>query len=262
MDSNLFEKKMRRGEAYHNLRVLDGNFIVIRLDGRGFSKLTKKAGFAKPFDSGFAQMMAAAMEATAREMGALYAYTESDEISILLPRHTQLFDREVEKLVSLSASVCSVAFNAVVPRYYHGHFPTLMAHFDARLWVGATEQDVVDYFSWRMADAERNSLLGLAYWSLRQRGLGKGAATSRLHGLGRPQLHDLLHEMGLNWNDLITWKKRGVGLRRTQRTFTAFNRGLKREELVTRSRIEVDWDIPYGDEYRQMIRDLVTPKEA
>lgn len=260
MDSNLFEKKMRRGEMYHNMRVLDGSFIVIRLDGRGFSKLTKKMGFRKPFDLGFARLMAEAMEATAREMGALYAYTESDEISILLPRHADFFDREVEKLVSLSAAVCSVAFNEASYKHYHH---TLMAYFDSRLWVGATEQDVVDYFSWRMADAERNSLLGLAYWTLRDRGLGRGTATTRLHGLGRPQLHDLLHEeLGLNWNDLPAWQKRGIGLRRVERTFTAFNRGLKREEIVTRSRIEIDWEIPYGDEYRQMIRNLVTPKEA
>ena len=43
--------------------------------------------------------MAETAKALLSSLQGTYAYTESDEISVLLPRHADLFDREVEKLV-------------------------------------------------------------------------------------------------------------------------------------------------------------------
>jgi tRNA(His) guanylyltransferase len=45
------------------------------------------------------------------ELNAIYGYTESDEISVLFHRDTDLFDREIEKLVSISAGVASSVFS-------------------------------------------------------------------------------------------------------------------------------------------------------
>jgi len=249
MKKELFETKMRRGEMYHNLRVLDGNFVVMRMDGRGFSKLTKARGFVKPFDPEFNGHMLKATEAVTREFGGLIGYTESDEISVLLPASSDHFDREVEKLVSLAASVTSVAFSVA---------SGITAHFDARLWVGSGVQDVVDYFSWRMADAERNSLQGSAYWALRQRGLSRRQATQRCHGQGKAGLHELLHSLGLNWNNLATWEKRGVAIRRIGTTREGYDPVKKEVVQVQRSSLEIDWDLPYGDEYREMIRKIAS----
>lgn len=67
-------------------------------------------------------------------------------LSVLLDPSFDLFDREVEKLVSISASVAAAAFTHAVGE---------PVHFDSRVWMGAAVQDVVDYFSWRQADAAR-----------------------------------------------------------------------------------------------------------
>ncbi|MEP0832344.1 tRNA(His) guanylyltransferase Thg1 family protein [Microcoleus sp. AS-A8] len=40
MDSDRFEQKMRSLEYFHSLRLLPGAWVVIRVDGRGFSRFT------------------------------------------------------------------------------------------------------------------------------------------------------------------------------------------------------------------------------
>ncbi|MGZ6390495.1 MAG: tRNA(His) guanylyltransferase Thg1 family protein, partial [Ktedonobacterales bacterium] len=49
MDNDEFEKRMRELEYFHQLRALPGAWIVLRLDGRGFSRFTASR-FEKPFD--------------------------------------------------------------------------------------------------------------------------------------------------------------------------------------------------------------------
>lgn len=84
--------------------------------------------------------MVAAAEALVVELEGSYAYTESDEISVLLSPRWDLFDRSVEKLVSVSAGIASAAFT---------HACGEPAHFDSRVWLGTGVSDVVDYFRWQ-----------------------------------------------------------------------------------------------------------------
>ena len=110
MNPDEFERRMRAGECFHALKVPPGTWAVLRLDGRCFSRLTE-ARFDKPFDLRFHDLMCETSRALVVDLGALYAFTESDEISVLLPRGSTLFDREVEKLVSVSASIASSTFS-------------------------------------------------------------------------------------------------------------------------------------------------------
>ena len=87
MKADDLEAKMRAGECYHSLRVPPGAFIVIRVDGRLFSRLTERL-VEKPFDRTFHEWMIKAAEGLLTTLQAVYAYTESDEISVLLPRET------------------------------------------------------------------------------------------------------------------------------------------------------------------------------
>ena len=93
MKSDSLEDRMRRLECYHSMAVLPGAWMVIRVDGRSFTRLTKV--FEHPFDPKFHDYMVATALALLVEMGGLYAFTESDEISVLLPRETDLFGREI-----------------------------------------------------------------------------------------------------------------------------------------------------------------------
>lgn len=67
MDSGSFEDKMRRGEYFYNLKILPGAWVVVRVDGRGFSKFTESR-LEKPFDLKFHQMMAKTTEVLLQEL--------------------------------------------------------------------------------------------------------------------------------------------------------------------------------------------------
>ena len=84
MDSADFEARMRRLEYFHGVRTLPGAWVVIRVDGRSFTRLTA-ARFEKPFDPAFHELMVGTARALLEDLHGLYAYTESDEILDSLP---------------------------------------------------------------------------------------------------------------------------------------------------------------------------------
>lgn len=103
---------MRAGEYFHNLQILPGAWVVIRVDGRGFSKFTESL-FKKPFDLKFYEMMAKTTEILLQEMQSIYGYTESDEISILCAPNWNFFESSLEKIVSTSADIASATFTHI-----------------------------------------------------------------------------------------------------------------------------------------------------
>src|SRR3954452_24985169 len=97
------DKKMRVFETLNDPVVLPGVFIVARIDGLGFTKLTKERhGFEAPFDVRFRDHM---VETTAHllECGfrVVYGYTQSDEISLLMHPDDESFGRKVRKYNSI-----------------------------------------------------------------------------------------------------------------------------------------------------------------
>lgn len=246
MNPELFEARMRQGEVFHSLRAIPGAWIVIRVDGRGFSRLTESR-YQKPFDEAFHACMLKAASTLLEDLGALYVYTESDEISILCPPAWDLFDREVEKIVSISAGIASAAFTHAA-----GH----PAHFDGRLWVGAARADAVDYFRWRQADATRCCINGWCYWTLRKAGKSAEEATRTLQGATRAQLNEILFQHGINFNNLPAWQRRGTGLYWETYRKEGFNPLRQEKVSVERRRLKIDQELPMKDEYTRFLWSL------
>ena len=238
------EKSMRRLEVYHSLRVLPEAWMILRIDGRGFSRFTEKR-FEKPFDPEFHNAMVAACERLMGEFSALYVYTESDEISVLLPRQSQLFDREVEKLVSLSAGLASSSLTL--------RFQTEV-HCDSRLWVGARTHQVLEYFRWRQSDAARCCLNGWCYWKLRQAGHSVKEATAGLKGRSFAEKNEILFQHGVNFNEVPLWQRRGTGLYWKSYEKAGRNPVTGQSTTVTRRKIYQDEELPMGDAYAEFVR--------
>lgn len=247
MKFETLDSRMRSLEYFHGLRLLPGAWAVVRVDGRAFSRLTAEH-FEKPFDPRFHTCMLAAAEALLTEFEGLYAYTESDEISLLLPPSWRQFDRQWEKLVSLSAGVASAAFT-----YAWGQ----AAHFDSRVWLGTNEEDVIDYFRWRQADALRCALNGCCYWTLRQSGETARAATSRLDQLTTDEKRELLRSRGVDFDQLPTWQRWGTGLTWRQHEKRGRNPITGDETTALRRGIHRDENLPQGDEYAQLLRQVI-----
>jgi tRNA(His) 5'-end guanylyltransferase len=246
------ETEMRALEVYHGQQVLAGAWAIIRVDGRSFSKLTEER-FEKPLDPEFSQLMRLTAEALVTEFDAVYGYTESDEISIVLPPSFDMFHRRVEKLVSVSAGLASATFTQE-----HGD----VGHFDSRVWVGVTLQQVIDYLSWRMADAARCALNGYVYWTLRRDGMTARSATHSMIHQTKTLKHDTLHEHGINFNDLPRWQRRGVGFVWASVPHTGVNPRTGMSVKTTRRRLVTLDELTMGDEYRESLQVLLEPHVA
>lgn len=90
---------------------LRGTFVVVRLDGRGFTKFCARHGFAKPNDARAAQLMNRCALEVCRQFPEIFlAFGESDEFSFAFRRDTGAFGRRREKLLSTTVSIFSAAY--------------------------------------------------------------------------------------------------------------------------------------------------------
>lgn len=249
------DQRMRVFETAHDHCALPGMHLVARLDGRGFTRLTQERHpFEKPFDERFRDLMAgAAGHLVDCGFKVVYAYSQSDEISLLLHREDQTFGRKLRKLNSTLAGEASAHFSLALG---------VPATFDCRISQLPRMQDVLDYFRWRMADASRNALNGHCYWMLRRQGQDPGEAHTRLAGLSHAAKHDLLFAEGVNFNDLPTWQKRGFGVYYAEVEKQGLNPLSGQTVIVTRRQLQTDFDLPTGELYDHLLERLYQPAEA
>ena len=172
-------------------------YTILRVDGRAFH--TYLRGAAKPYDFGFmADMDHVAQALCAEVSGAVFAYTQSDEISVLATDFASVgtqpwFGGEVQKIASIAAATATAALCT--------RRPDRPAMFDARVFTIADWREVANYFVWRQRDAVRNSIAMAAQAQF---------SHQRLHGVNTGHMQELLwSEMGINWNDYPAGAKRG-----------------------------------------------------
>lgn len=248
MDFDELDAAQRDLERYHALTVPEDRWIIARVDGRAFATLTR-SHYQKPFDDRFGELMAVTAAALLREFEGSYAYTQSDEISVLLPRATGQFKRSVEKLVSLTAATASAAFTQI-----SGH----KVAFDARLWVGESVEDVVEYFAWRQADALRNALDTCVYWALREQGLTAPQTQRRMSGLARAEKEEQLRTYGPAFDQRPAWQRRGVGVWFETVPRAARHHRTRQPVIELRRRLHHEFSLPEGEDYRQLVAGLAS----
>lgn len=176
---------------------------IIRIDGKAFKTFTQN--FEKPFDI----TLSKAMDRTAKALcegiqGAVMAYVQSDEITILLTDYKKLttdawFDGNIQKIVSVSASMATGYFNSYI-NYYRPDDSRLMAFFDSRVFTIPDRGEVINSFIWRQQDAVRNSVSMLAQ-SL--------YSHKELMNKNQSEMQELCFQKGINWNNIDAGWKRG-----------------------------------------------------
>jgi tRNA(His) 5'-end guanylyltransferase len=247
------DARMRIYETTHDLCVLPGIYMVARLDGRNFTRLTKEVHqFDAPFDVRFRDMMLDTVEHLMTcGFNVIYGYTESDEISLLFSHDEGGFNRKLRKLNSVLAGEASAKFSLLLGA---------MACFDCRISELPTVDLVVDYFRWRNEDAHRNALNAHCYWCLRKDGVGVKGATAALLGLSVAQKNELLFQHSINFNDLPLWQKRGSGVYWEEYEKEAVNPVTGLAVTACRRRIARNLDLPMKEAYGAFIEEIVNSK--
>lgn len=150
--------------------------MIVRVDGRAFHSLPLK----KPFDHEFgAAMTTVAAILCERSQGAVLAYTQSDEVSVVLRDDQRYesqawFGKRLSKVVSASAAIATAVFAST---------DWAGATFDSRAFVLPDLNEVTNYLIWRQKDAQRNAIQMAARsrWSQKQ-----------LHGKSTADLVEML----------------------------------------------------------------------
>ena len=166
----------------------------------------------------------------------VYAYIESDEISLLFSYGTTVFDRKEQKFNSILAGEASVAFTEA--------FGT-PGVFDCRLVPLPTVEVVMDYFRWRQEDSHRNALNAYVYWTLL--------------GIGNELKKELLFDAGIDYEATPAWQRWGTGLYVETVERRGVNPRTGEEETGYRNALKVNHNLPVGNPYGEMVRGLSLP---
>lgn len=190
--------RIKKYEKVFNFSAIHRLPVMIRVDGRAFHTFTKNC--IKPFDEELIKAMVRSAIDVAKEMqGFKVGYIQSDEATFCLTDYDTInsqgwFDYDISKMVSISASIMSVAFN--------NYYPTIRNPvFDSRAFTVPID-DVVNAFLWRAKDWERNSL---------QMYCRKFFSHKQLEGKKHKDMHEMLYKIKKNWiTDLNDQEKNGT----------------------------------------------------
>jgi len=245
MNFDKLDKTMRVYETNADLCVLPGIHMVARIDGRSFSRLTKEVcRFEAPYDVRFRDMMVETVKhLMVCGFRVVYAYTQSDEVSLLFHQDEDSFNRKLRKYHSILAGEASAKFTSLLGQ---------SAAFDCRISQLPNQELVVDYFRWRMEDAHRNCLNSHCYWMLRKQGMDASEAGKSLLGMSVAAKNELLFQNGINYNDLPAWQKRGIGFYWQTVPKEGVNPQTGEKVVTERQSVKVDFELPWGDAFEKM----------
>lgn len=209
----------------YKLIIKPTDSYVVRLDGRCFSKFTKK--FYKPFDIVFIKTMCLTMRDLVKEFDAQTGYTHSDEITLIfcakcteeekkeleetkkddkIQQH--MFRGRIQKILSLISSYCSVRFNynlnnliKTIKTNYDSKFVELIGSysqmFDGRIMIFNQElkYEILNHQIWRsILDCERNAISTYAHTFFGPKKI--------LNKSGKEMIQIMKQEKNFDWNDL------------------------------------------------------------
>lgn len=154
-----FGNRMKAYEAsVRAAPVNPGTPIIARLDGKGFSKFTKR--LIRPYDVRLSSLMVSMTEYLMQTFGAKIGYTQSDEITLVWYSEVSeyLYGGRLQKFDSLLASAAGAFFNTNAPHFLKDDLPGGLALFDCRTFTVPNLMEARNAVLWRMFDCKKNAI--------------------------------------------------------------------------------------------------------
>jgi tRNA(His) 5'-end guanylyltransferase len=130
-----------------------------------------------------------------------FAFSFSDEVTLLFRKDDEQYARRIEKLDSLIASALSSLFTKRIGT---------VAFFDARVLLLPKFSDVIRYLTERQAETQRNCVNEYTFHSLVRTGLSPEQAGERMRGWNFRRMTRYLLAQQILYGKLPLWQKRGV----------------------------------------------------
>ncbi len=242
-----FKTLKEKCEYYRSLtdyKLMPNSYVLAMVDGHCFSKMIKNK-FDKPFDDLFIKMMNETAKYLCENIqGAKFAYTQSDEISILItdfdtPMTDSYFSFRLCKMQSLIAAMATAKFNQIYAKMaydYHGYglkkfdmkeYPTCT--FDCKVWTVPNANDAYAWFLYRQIDCIKNSKAQTAQTFVPHKDL-----------------------VGLNADEMIAKCKEVIGL-----DWHTLDNSMKFGRIIKKVETPMEKDLPNG-EHIKFVRNVWT----
>ncbi|KZT02570.1 tRNAHis guanylyltransferase [Laetiporus sulphureus 93-53] len=192
--------------------LLPGTFMVLRVDGHAFHRLSSDHDFIKPNDERALQLMdRAARDVMNQFKEIVLAFGESDEYSFLFRRNTVVYSRRQSKILTNVTSLFTSSYVFNWSQYLPNTALKYPPSFDGRIVLYPSVKEIRDYFAWRQADTHINNLYNTIFWALVLEG---GETTAQAHatlkGTSSSVKHEMLHsKFGINYNTLPERYRKG-----------------------------------------------------
>lgn len=226
--------------------------MVVRLDGRGFTKFCEALELEKPNDARALKLMnKAAKEVMGNFTEVVLGFGESDEFSFVFRKNAKLFNRREDKILSCVLSLFSSAYVFYYSKYFPDRPLKQIPSFDARIVLYPSIEDLKAYLSWRQVDTHINNLYNTTFWALIKQGnLTTTEAHKRLKGTFSKDKHEMLFtEFGINYNDVEPIFRRGSILLR-QQVLPKAEEAQDKEEQIEESKAEDGKPVDLKEKYR------------
>jgi tRNA(His) 5'-end guanylyltransferase len=162
----LGDRLKRYEERETGRRAMKGLPLVVRVDGRSFSKFTR--GMARPFDQDMANLMVEVGKYLLEQLGGTVSFVQSDEVTTILDPFSPkvdsdpppiggfgetewLFDGRFQKLTSVAAGLATARFMQDAMRLWPDRCRRQLPMFDARVFEVPSRDEAAWAVAWREA---------------------------------------------------------------------------------------------------------------
>lgn len=194
--ADIISEKIKACEAEFDQKLHPGMPFIVRLDGCTFRNYT--SGMTRPFDPRLTLSMMSTMNDLVENTGAIFGFTQSDEISLVFRPDPILnnypYNGRVSKIQSVYAGMASTKFNHYMrslpwddtPERVKERVMSSSAWFDARCFSVPDHTTAMEAIFWRHKyDCRRNAIHTVAISQFDPKSL---------HGMSLSQLIELLED--------------------------------------------------------------------